>query len=883
MRRALACLLAAALTLLPVLQPLSAYASSTAGRAPSYRPGFVAGTVVSALHAHIDARGRLSQVLSVESQIKAAYLLETLHDEASARGDLPSRSIANLAPVLPSQARAALADLDAALKEINWHDLHDERIRGVMLEKLEAKLPALPARGGAMSVAGAVALLRPALENADAGANPWELVFDGVRARAASSPVDVSKLVPRSDTDWRAVALEIMTRGSLNVSRTAAIGRIYTAEGGKSHEEVKDLATANFRRAAEFVLDNADTLPLSLETVIKVNKILTKGGLVPESIRGNPYYNGDPEFHVEVRQFYEWLASAQGAAFAREHPIELAERLHYVISHFDEFLDSNGRTARLMADLVLIKAGMAPAYYTDIDDYFTRGSVRSGVSPAQRLDYFRELIAAGQEFMRADVELLRRRNALKKTMDPSLSKRLVTEPGYERTAAVPEVRASVQEFIRLTEAREAQQAPLFKRIKDGFRGLPASFKYFVAAGSILSATSWGIGIIMSVYGIKQWGLLAGLGAQALSLGLRIPGSLFGARILEKMGADSKRMYIWTTSIQVLQLLSLPVGLWLFGAGSVGYLIVFMAGQGIYGLIYGSTYGMAENQIMRRMLGSSKNRQETAGFLWTASREIFSLGALFILSPILLATVGADKALLVYAAMIAMAIPLFAKIKYLDEAPAASGAPAAAAKPADKADRLPLREYLPYISAIFVNSMFYALVGVFALYTFGVEAMSAYVMTAYVAGRALVSLIAAFGKMSAGPEAALATNPFSGLFTPKGAFGLLAAVTVGFMISATAGWAVPALAAALVLGVATALTSVRWMASYQNRLKPERMGPLSAVLSSLGVGMALLPFVMASAGRLLGVELQPVLWAITAVVFAVLGISAAVTLSSSSKK
>ena len=55
----------------------------------------------------------------------------------------------------------------------------------------------------------------------------------------------------------------------------------------------------------------------------------------------------------------------------------------------------------------------------------------------------------------------------------------------------------------------------------------------------------------------------------------------------------------------------------------------LIGQAIYGLLYGATYGMAENEIMPRLVGDDKERLETAGFVLTASREFFSLAAALI--------------------------------------------------------------------------------------------------------------------------------------------------------------------------------------------------------------------------------------------------------------
>ena len=205
------------------------------------------------------------------------------------------------------------------------------------------------------------------------------------------------------------------------------------------------------------MLDNAGSLPLNEATASTLNRMLTEGGLMPEEVRGNMYYNGDAAFHQEERQFYEWLSSPKGTSFAAEHPVELAERVHYVISHFDAALDSNGRTARLMADLVLLKAGLAPAFYMGgIGDYFQRGSVRSGVSPETRLAYFREMAENGRKMMAQAVAYKHHLEDPMAHLSPAddVASHIQNQEGHQAVAAVPEVRASVAEFIRMTEARQ---------------------------------------------------------------------------------------------------------------------------------------------------------------------------------------------------------------------------------------------------------------------------------------------------------------------------------------------------------------------------------------------------------------------------------------------
>jgi len=204
--------------------------------------------------------------------------------------------------------------------------------------------------------------------------------------------------------------LEIMERGSLNVSRTkvftgarrswrsrvpnrirtwAPMRSRFAPRGTVPAEQIAEVAERNFVRAAELVVDEAERLPLTLETATRINRIVTED-LVPERVRGMPAYRRNPA------EFYRWLESPEARALGESDPVALAERIHFEISRLDAFPDGNGRTARLMADLALIKHGRAPAFYTDIGEYFERGNARAAATRAEQLAYFRESVARGE-------------------------------------------------------------------------------------------------------------------------------------------------------------------------------------------------------------------------------------------------------------------------------------------------------------------------------------------------------------------------------------------------------------------------------------------------------------------------------------------------------
>ncbi len=59
-----------------------------------------------------------------------------------------------------------------------------------------------------------------------------------------------------------------------------------------------------------------------------------------------------------MADFIEWLNSPETAAL---HPIESAALAHWKLVYIHPFYDGNGRTSRLLMNLVLLRAGYPPA------------------------------------------------------------------------------------------------------------------------------------------------------------------------------------------------------------------------------------------------------------------------------------------------------------------------------------------------------------------------------------------------------------------------------------------------------------------------------------------------------------------------------------------
>ena len=207
-------------------------------------------------------------------------------------------------------------------------------------------------------------------------------------------------------------AYNVILAGSERVSRTVSHGLNLLSEEITEDIDVEVVAERNFRKALSFIFDNFDSLKINKETAIKINRILTEK-LVPEEKRGNYLYRpttpyprkrSDPLILNGPEKFYSWLESEEGVKLSRNSPIEFAESIHNTIVALDSFPDGNGRLSRLFSDLALMKAGMPPALYSDMNDYFRRGNALSKVSRSARLDYYEEIVENGRKMFYQEID-----------------------------------------------------------------------------------------------------------------------------------------------------------------------------------------------------------------------------------------------------------------------------------------------------------------------------------------------------------------------------------------------------------------------------------------------------------------------------------------------
>ncbi len=90
---------------------------------------------------------------------------------------------------------------------------------------------------------------------------------------------------------------------------------------------------------------------------------------------------------VEMEEFIEWINSESAL---RIHPVELAALAHYKFVYIHPFIDGNGRTARLLMNLILMQAGFPPVI----------------IRVEDRLEYYETLSAANEGDLRPFIRFI---------------------------------------------------------------------------------------------------------------------------------------------------------------------------------------------------------------------------------------------------------------------------------------------------------------------------------------------------------------------------------------------------------------------------------------------------------------------------------------------
>jgi len=221
-----------------------------------------------------------------------------------------------------------------------------------------------------------------------------EKILDNIaQITAGREVIERAKIIPK----WE-IKLQKEARIHNAHSSTSIEGNKLTLEEVKDLSEGKEVvATQKDKKEVMNYLKTIDSIPeytnkkaISKKIFFKIHKNITEGTLKDNKnagiLRKQQVFVGRRVFDgtgfkqvVEymppdtkdvprlVEEFLVWLNSDKAQKI---NPVLLAGIAHYEIARIHPFIDGNGRTARLMAALILYKSGFDHRRFFAIDDYY---------------------------------------------------------------------------------------------------------------------------------------------------------------------------------------------------------------------------------------------------------------------------------------------------------------------------------------------------------------------------------------------------------------------------------------------------------------------------------------------------------------------------------
>jgi len=151
---------------------------------------------------------------------------------------------------------------------------------------------------------------------------------------------------------------------SLSLQETRAVLEDGITIGGKSLRE--HLEVTNHKKAIDFVESLLKKKTITEKDILDINALILDRILPNEAgfyrnaqvlISGSDYRPPSaPKVPQLMKAFMKMLNEKP------DNPIEHAARVHFEFVHIHPFIDGNGREARLLMNLILIKAGFPPCY-----------------------------------------------------------------------------------------------------------------------------------------------------------------------------------------------------------------------------------------------------------------------------------------------------------------------------------------------------------------------------------------------------------------------------------------------------------------------------------------------------------------------------------------
>ena len=224
---------------------------------------------------------------------------------------------------------------------------------------------------------------------------------------AAKEKLDKHRPLPREMVrnldDWFRVELTYTSNAiegnTLSRNETALVLEKGITVGGKSL--VEHLEASNHGHAVDWIRKMAQRTPdqLNENDIPALHGIVLKGiddrnagryRTVPVRIMGSVVALPNPrKVPALMNNFCRWL---QGADVL--HPVALAAEAHYRLVTIHPFVDGNGRTARLLMNLVLLMEGYPPAIIREHDRLAYINALERAQADGNKDDYLQLIMEA---------------------------------------------------------------------------------------------------------------------------------------------------------------------------------------------------------------------------------------------------------------------------------------------------------------------------------------------------------------------------------------------------------------------------------------------------------------------------------------------------------
>lgn len=240
----------------------------------------------------------------------------------------------------------------------------------------------------------------------------------------------LSKELLKNLEDWFRVELTYTSNAiegnTLTRQETALVLTKGITVGGKTLQE--HLEATNHAKAYDFILSLIAKKPYSIseKEILEIHSLVLHGiddknagyyRNVNVRISGSRVILPNPlKISDHMQDFIKWLKKNNC------HPVELAALAHYKLVTIHPFIDGNGRTARLLMNLILLMCGYPPsvirkrdrlAYITSLEEAQLGGSLEKYLhlifkSVDRSLDIYLQAVTGKQTFIeKEDLDLLK--------------------------------------------------------------------------------------------------------------------------------------------------------------------------------------------------------------------------------------------------------------------------------------------------------------------------------------------------------------------------------------------------------------------------------------------------------------------------------------------